>query len=497
MARTYAQITGLVLQMLQDTGAAVYVAAETGYAIEESLKEFATFIPHTISVVFQIESRTGTDSTGTASSLTDSVESQFLSTDPTNEKVIRNTTDHTWAVVEGFTSTSVLTLSADIMDANENYRIYNKRCWNEKQIYIGDFTDYLGIDSVEYPIGTKRNWKVYDEVLEIDVDTVSDSDTTQTYLPNVDVLVRFAVPHRLNQLTTLTGELTADESKGDTTIAVDGLLPATGDVEIGEEFHLEHHRSVYIITSATTLVSGAGDITFYPPLEAAASDSDDITFRKSTLQPQHEEIFCHLVAARTALSKGALSLIQIGTAITTLTTVNSRIDDMTDKITQASADLTSGQTEVAKTPAIITKAEKAITEIHGQITLALADLQTGRAFIDEVNKGAGVPTTHVNYATTNLASARALAEEANANLRQAAADESVAVAYSGLASGQLSQATSLLSQARGYMSEITSRLNVASSFRLYNEWGERKLAEVLGKLDRNTKPKTRRIYPKD
>jgi len=302
MSRTYAQIQDLVEQMLQDTGAATYDTTETGYWIEESLKELAQYDPHIVEVVFQIESRTGTDTAGTASSLTDTSEAQFLSTDPTDEKVIHNTTDHTWAVVLGYTSTSVLTLSADIMDDGENYKIYNKRCWNEKQIYIGDVTDYLWIDSVEYPIGTKRNWKVYGEVLEIDVTIVEDSDSTKTDLPNVDVLVRFAKPHRLCQLTTLSGELTADESKGDTTIAVDGLAPATGEVEIGDEFHLENHKTLYAITSATTLSGGAGDITFYPGLEANAAENDDITFTKSTLKPQHEELFCHLVAARAVLS---------------------------------------------------------------------------------------------------------------------------------------------------------------------------------------------------
>lgn len=302
MARTYAKIEDVVQQMLQDTGATTYDTTETGYWIEEELKEFATYDPHIVPIVFQIESRTGTDTAGTEDELTDTTESQFVSADATSEKVVHNTTDHTWAVVEGRDSTSVLTLSADIMDSGESYRIYNKRCWNNKQIYIGDVTDYLWIDSVEYPIGQKRNWKVYNDVLEIDVAIVADSDTTGSSLPNVDVLVRFAKPHRLCELTTLTGELTADESKGDTTVAVDGLAPTTGDVEIGDEFHLEHHKTLYTITAATTLSGGAGNITFYPPLEAAASDNDDITFTETSLKPQHEELFCHLIAARAVLS---------------------------------------------------------------------------------------------------------------------------------------------------------------------------------------------------
>jgi len=303
MARTYAQIQTLILQMLQDTGLATYDATELGYWIEEGLKEFSTYDPHIIEVVFQIESRTGTDTAGTASSLTDATESQFLAADATNEKVVHNTTDHTWAVVLGYTSSSVLTLSADIMDINENYEIYNKRCWNEKQIYIGDVTDYLWIDSVEYPIGTKRNWKIYDDVLEIQVDSVEDSDSTQTDKPDVDVLVRFAKPHKLSQLTDWVGEvnLVAGYAAGSTSMVLDGLQ-SSGTIEAGEEFHLENKRYVYTVTTDATIATNAATISFFPGLEDAVVNDDDITFRKSTLQPQHEEIFCHLVAARAVLS---------------------------------------------------------------------------------------------------------------------------------------------------------------------------------------------------
>lgn len=299
--RTYAQITSLTLQMLQDTTPTIYDSTETGYWIEESLKEFATYDPHIVSVIFKIESRYGTDVTGTASSLTDLVKLQFVAADATDEKVVHNTTDNTWAVVLVNSSTSVNTLSADIMDANENYEIYNKRCWNKRQIYIGDVTDYLWIDSVEYPLGTKRNWKVYDEILEIDVDSVQDSDSTLDPPSNVDVLVRFAKPHRLCQLTTLAGTCSAVEPVGETTVAVTGL-GTTEIIEIGDELHIANQRSLYTVTTGVTLSGGAGNIVVCPGMEAATVIGDAVTFTKSTLKPQHEEIFCHLVAARAVLS---------------------------------------------------------------------------------------------------------------------------------------------------------------------------------------------------
>ena len=302
MAMTYLDVLTKTLQMLQDTAGATYdKTTEVAYWIEESLKEIATYDPHIVDVIFKIESRTGTDVTGTASSLTDLVKLQFVAADATNEKVVHNIEDNTWAVVLANSSTSVNTLSADIMDANEDYKIYNKRCYNEKQIYIGDVTDYLWVDSVEYPLGTKRNWKIYDDVLEIMVDFVADSDSTLDPPNNIDVLVRFAKPHRLCQLTTLTGACTAVEPVGETTLAIKSF-GTTEIVEIGDEFHIANQRSLYTVTTGVTLSGGAGNIVVYPGMEVATVVDDAIVFTKSTLKPQHEDLFCHLVAARAVLS---------------------------------------------------------------------------------------------------------------------------------------------------------------------------------------------------
>jgi len=367
--------------MLQDTGAATYDSTETGYWIEESLKEFATYDPNIVNVIFKIESRTGTDVTGTEDSLTDTVKDQFLTTDPTNEKVVHNTTDNTWAVVLTRTSAEVMTLSADIMDENENYAIYNKRCRNSKQIYIGDVTDFLWVDSVEYPIGTKRNFKVYGDVLEILVDSVADSNLNVTTIPNVDVLVRFAKPHKMCVLSTLSGQVNNGSgiAANAVAMAIDGFY-GTEVIAVGEVFTMANKRFTYTVTMGVTLSGGGGTIKFFPRLEDAAVDEDTVLFPASTLKPQHEEIFCHLVAARAMLSDANAQLIQVK-----------------------------------------------------------ADMTTGRALVNAINKGGvGVPDTYLAYSR---------AEE---------------------------------SYARGQMGTA-----------------ERKLAEVLGKLEKLSISRTKRTYPRD
>ena len=304
MSRSYADILALVSQKLQDTSNVKFLVAEVHYQIEESLKELASIDghEHLVELVFQIESRTGTATSTSANNLVDATESQFVAGDATNEKVIHNTTDNTWAVVLTFTSSSILALSKDIMASGENYELYNKRCWNKKQIYIGDVPPYIDIDSVEYPIGKKRNWKVEGGILTIIVDHVDDSTTNVTTLPDVDVLVRFNRAHVLSQLTDWAGVLTANAAAAATSIAV-GSLSGTEVVEEGEELYLENQKTPYTVTADVTMAAGAGTLAIYPGLEAAALNTEVITIVKSSLKQDEEEDFASLVAARLSINK--------------------------------------------------------------------------------------------------------------------------------------------------------------------------------------------------
>ena len=303
---SYANLTARVLQFLQDTGAATYDATETGYAIENEIKRLSRYAPVLIDVIFPVESRTGADTAGTASKLTDTTKSQFLSTDPTNEKVVHNIDDDTWAVITGYTSTSVLSISKDIMASGESYEIYNKRCRNEKQIYIGDMPFYLGIESVEYTIGTERYFKISRDIIELDVDDsiILDSDSTLTTLNQVDVLVKFALPQVLCQLTDLLGAVHTGASALATSMQVKSFTDAQV-VEVGEMFNIAGHRTTYMVTTELTLANQAttgSSLSFYPGLEAAATADDVITFIKSTLQPNYEDLLERMVVSRAVQS---------------------------------------------------------------------------------------------------------------------------------------------------------------------------------------------------
>lgn len=304
--RDYAAFTTLITTKLQSSGTVDYTVAEVDYGIEEGLKEYSHYKPHVHPVTFKIESRYGTASTTSANNLIDTTKGQFLTADAADEKVVHNTTDNTYAVVLSVASTAEIGLSRDIFIANENYRIYNKRCLNNKQVYIGDMVDWEKIDSVEYPIGEKRNWRIIgNEILEIEVDTVADSNagSTITQLPDVDVLVRFNRPHILSQLTDWVGKFSATAAAGATTLS-GSSLQAAGTIEVGEEFYVENHKTLYVVTAAATIASNTAAISFYPGLEAAvAATTWTFTFTKSSLRPNDEDVFADLIAARLAINK--------------------------------------------------------------------------------------------------------------------------------------------------------------------------------------------------
>lgn len=358
MSLSYSDLIARVSQFLQDTGLATYDATELGYWTEDELKTLSLYVPHFVDVIFKVESRTGTETAGTASTLTDTDKAQFLSTDDDKEKVIHNTTDDTWAVVTGYTSTSVLSISSDIMDSDENYEIYNKRCKNKRQIYLGDMPPYLWVDSVEYPLGTERNFLIYGDILEIDVEdaTILDSDSTLDSLNQVEVLVKFAVPQILCQLADLAGAVHTAGAVDATTMQVKSFTD-TQIVEVGDEFNIADHRTTYIVSTQLTLATQAStgsSLAFYPGLEAVTAASDVITFIKSTLKPEYEVILADLIVSRAKISDAERHRIQ-----------------------------------------------------------ALADLTTGRALINTIPKGGqAVPGQYAQYAQAALQVARELVASA-------------------------------------------------------------------------------------
>ena len=315
MAKSFATLKADVLSELQDVSSEVWDltpnTSEIEKKLEDAFREIAEEIPYVILVRFEIESRTGTATTTTAGKLVDS-QAQFLSTDV--GKVIYNTTDYTWATVSAYDDANTLSLTGDIMVSGDEYEMYNEGCRSNKQVYIGDVTDYVGSNhgvmvddehATEHPLGTKRNVDVNGNVLSLlmDIDPEDSADADA----KVDVFVWFEVKHRVSQLTDLAGEidLIAGYAAGSTTIHIDGLQ-SSGTFAEDTLFTIENCRGTYRATADATIATNECDVTIYPPLEDAIVDNADLTIIGSTLDNTLERIAIQIAAARARISKAGM-----------------------------------------------------------------------------------------------------------------------------------------------------------------------------------------------
>lgn len=499
MAIDYSSMTTRIVTILNSAGTMEWTVAEVNSGITEGLKEYAKYQPHIVPLTLTIESRYGTCSTtsGTTNSLIDTTKGQFKSTDATDEKVIYNSYDRQWAVVASTTSTAQIGLTRDIFTVNENYRIYNKRCWNEKQLYIGGMPDYVEIDSVEYPIGEHRNFKILNDVLEIDVESVADSDasSSKTQLPDIDVLIRFNRPHVLTPLTDLTGKLAATVDVGATTIS-GSSLQAAGTLSIGDEFYIQGLRNLYTVTTAATIATTAA-IAFYPPLEAALADTTTtFTFTKSSLSAQQEETFADLVAARLAVNKAPKLYMQANSALVTVALAQTALSSMGTILGTLTAVATTAKQSIlsASGAAGSTWSGSATYSMTTGIAAATTAAASALALINTIPVTIGAENDYMQQATTQLNNAIGALRYMNAHIEEAKAHEGVAASYFNDISAEMNTANGYANQAVRYMNEVSTQLSVSNSGRLLEAWGRNKLAETLRRLESNTKPKSRKRY---
>jgi len=302
---TFTTMRDLIEQKLQDTGNAVWTAAELVFYITEGLREISQFAPHIYMLEYLIESLRGTATSTTPGSLVDATNDQFVAGDV--GKIVYNTKDRTWAYITTYTDAETVVLSNDIMASGEGYRIFNKNCNHQKEIYIGDMADWLWIDKIEFPVMNDPpdypKWKERGKDV-IRLDTDDEPDDTKDADAKKQVWIFFAMRHKLSQLTDFAGATTAAYSAGVTTMNI-GSLGTTDTIEMGQEFTIadERSRGIYIVTENKTLASGAGDVKFWPPLESSVATGKVITFVSSTLTSKLEGIFADLVAGKAAMHK--------------------------------------------------------------------------------------------------------------------------------------------------------------------------------------------------
>ncbi len=215
-----------------------------------------------------------------------------------------------------------------------------------------------------------------------------------------------------------------------------------------------------------------------------------LTESSSTLDQRLERLLVNGVVAYAALGWTNQVRAQVKEAITRIADVNTSIDTMSARITQAIADLTSGRPLIAETRAT---ADAAIDSMSTRITQAIADLTAGRALgFNKVYVGRDPLGDYANYAAREMSAALSYLNQARGYLSV----DTPAGQYGNYATRELSGATAYLNQAGGYIKELTARLSISGVINSYQAWAKNKLALYQQDLRRLVKTRVFTEYPK-
>ncbi len=494
--RSYSAIRDKVESNLRDTGNVNFSTTELDEEIVDALFEVSQFFPHERMETYTIESRVGTASSTSSGNLVDATKSQFLSSDV--GKMVFNSRDKTWAEIVTFTSTTTVALSKDIMASGETYEIYNNECTSKFQINISDVTDYLGINKLEYPKGQRRNYDIDGTILTIKVDSVRDSKVvTSGTQPDTEVYIWFKVKHRATQLTDLSATVNngAGYSAGDVSMALDGLQ-TSGTIEADQEFTVANTRGVYRVIADATITSNEATITFYPGLQSDIDNLDVVTFEDSTLtNPMIELYVIEYATALAAIREPMQFYQQTHAALVTIALATTAIAAIAARITQILADIASGRTEADLAPAAIILANAEFDLLNAEIDKAVTAQTSGNSLINTVTVAGGAPE-YMATAGTDISIAQGYAVSGQNYLREADADRANTNSYLNLAAGEASGVLAKVREVQANLQEVSSELQIASSGRIMEAWGEAQLRKVQAKLRRSVprKYRTSQVY---
>ncbi len=314
---TRANIIDQVNNIMGTTLTTSWADTKVNQLLDDVLTEVSGSVPYICRDIYTIESRTGSATSTSAPNLVDSGNSQFLSTD--TGKVVYNTTDKTWGVITSYSSASQVGLSKDIFTSGENYEIYNKGCWNNRQINIENSSDYLWVigavypvlpEILTYPLNEMRNVIQHNrDIIELDVLNVDDSGVSDA---DKDVYIYFARQHKLNVMTDLGGAVNNGVGyvAGDVSMALD-VLGSTELIAKDTLFTVAlasgiTSRLTYRITSDVTTSANTATISFWPGLESAVVDDAVVTFIGSTLLPELEPIVVQIVTGEALMAEAVV-----------------------------------------------------------------------------------------------------------------------------------------------------------------------------------------------
>ena len=355
---------------------------------------------------------------------------------------------------------------------------------NSKLLDISGIEDLIGVDRVEYTVGQDpRNYRNFETI---------DHETIE--------MIVSSSPSESGESGTLTGTVTF--TAGSATVTGSGT---DFDGELAKDYYIKPSGGsrwyrVYSVESDTSLTldepvksgdAGADTVSLtqyrYGVAIIHCKKVHQLTDEASTLSPQLEKLLADGASAYIASSWIHKVRDQVDEAITKIADVNTAINNMSARIDQAIVDISSERALVGENREA---AKDAINEIDMRITLALADLNTGRGYINKINVGGSPQSDHGNMASRELHIASESLQKANGllNLDAAASQNGT------LAARELSVTGAHLNQASGYTRELSSRLSIAGVINSYQNWANNKLSMYRNDLRRMAPVRVKKQY---
>ena len=200
--------------------------------------------------------------------------------------------------------------------------------------------------------------------------------------------------HYLTEQTDLVGaiDLVAGYAKGSMLIHVDAL--GSGTIDKNSLLTIAGVVGTYRVTADATIAGNEVDLKISPSLESIAPNNAVVTIQPSSLYPSLERILPELLAGMVAQDHVGDARTEIASAVTLHTTITTAIGKLGTEAVLAIADLVKSRDEINKTD--ISGVITAVNQIQKQVDRAEKAIKKGDAFIGKKNDEAvgilkGVP----------------------------------------------------------------------------------------------------------
>lgn len=482
--KTNAELIDRVEEILEDSGNAIFTAADISSQFQDSITEASEFVSQLVkhiipvtngSKIIDISGITGLIDVDRAEYKVDKEPKQYRSFKVWGDELHLDLETAPSASATG-TLTGTLTFTTDSTAVTGSSTLFTTELEEGFYIQPSGGSTWYRIASI-----TDDTNLVLTAVAESDDNGADTADSTKYWREYAYLFCRKI--HTLTTLTDLAGaiDLVAGYNAGAVLIHVDVL--GSGTIPKNTILTIAGVPGSYRVTADATIGSNETDITISPGLAGRAPNNAVVTIRPSSLTPELERLLPELVAARVALNWIGDTRTSVDAVRVILDTVSTELGKVGARLTNAVAHIASGAGEITD------KRAAAIAELDlapQMILDAETDLDAATSLINKVTRGDNPVGERIASARARLANVSAEVTLARGYLSQ----HSTGIAFDRLAGRELQAGNGYASESTGYINEAMARLRTDTlQLTRMQTWAKYKLERTLETLRGMEKPK--------